>query len=47
MTTTNTPKPKATQFRRPGRLKGRIQMAATFDAPLPSALLKAFSGTGR
>lgn len=46
MTKTNTPKPKATLLRRPGRLKGRIKMAATFDAPLPAALLKAFSGTG-
>ena len=32
--------------RRPGRLKGRIRMAADFDAPLPSAVLKAFRGGG-
>ncbi len=30
--------------RRPGRLKGRIRMAADFDAPLPPGLLKAFRG---
>lgn len=47
MTKTSTPKPKATLLRRPGRLKGRIEMATTFDAPLPPALLKAFSGAGR
>jgi len=30
--------------RRPGRAKGRIWMAADFDAPLPADLLAAFSG---
>ena len=30
--------------RRPGRLKGRIRMAADFDAPLPAAVLEAFRG---
>ena len=33
--------------RRPGRLKGRIRMAADFDAPLPAAVLKAFRGGSR
>jgi prevent-host-death family protein len=33
--------------RRPGRLKGRIRMAAAFDAPLPAGLLKAFRGEAR
>jgi len=33
--------------RRPGRLKGRIRMAAAFDAPLPASLLKAFRGKAR
>jgi prevent-host-death family protein len=28
--------------RKPGRLKGRIRMAADFDAPLPAAVLRAF-----
>jgi len=30
--------------RRPGRAKGRIWMAADFDAPLPDTLLDAFEG---
>jgi prevent-host-death family protein len=34
-------------LRRPGRLKGRIRMAADFDAPLPPGLLKAFRGESR
>lgn len=33
--------------RRPGRLKGRVQMAKDFDAPLPPELLKAFRGRAR
>jgi prevent-host-death family protein len=33
--------------RGPGRLKGRIQMSADFDAPLPAGLLKAFRGKAR
>jgi prevent-host-death family protein len=33
--------------RRPGRLKGRIRIAADFDAPLPPALLRAFGGRSR
>ena len=32
--------------RRPGRLKGKIHMAADFDAPLPEALASAFRGEG-
>lgn len=35
-------RPVKPHARRPGRLKGRIRMAADFDAPLPAALLKAF-----
>jgi prevent-host-death family protein len=31
--------------RRPGRAKGKVWMSASFDAPLPDALLDAFSGT--
>jgi prevent-host-death family protein len=30
--------------RRPGLLKGRIRIAASFDAPLPEDLLRAFEG---
>ncbi|MGH9386666.1 MAG: type II toxin-antitoxin system Phd/YefM family antitoxin [Vicinamibacterales bacterium] len=30
--------------RRPGRAKGKIKMAANFDAPLPKALIEAFLG---
>jgi prevent-host-death family protein len=33
--------------RRPGRLKGRVHMAADFDAPLPAAVLKAFGAPRR
>lgn len=29
--------------RRPGRAKGRIWMSADFDAPLPAAVLQAFT----
>lgn len=32
--------------RRPGRGKGKIRIAADFDAPLPDDLLRAFSGSG-
>lgn len=32
--------------RRPGRLKGRIQMGDDFDDPLPDEILKAFHGEG-
>jgi len=32
--------------RRPGRGKGKIRMAANFDAPLPDDLLRAFGGSG-
>ena len=39
--------PVKPQARRPGRLKGRIRIAADFDAPLPAALLKAFRGEAR
>ena len=30
--------------RRPGRLKGKIKIAADFDAPLPKDITKAFGG---
>jgi prevent-host-death family protein len=36
--------PIASEPRRPGQLKGRIRIAADFDAPLPEELLAAFSG---
>lgn len=32
--------------RRPGRLKGKIEIADDFDAPLPEALAAAFRGEG-
>ena len=32
--------------RKSGRAKGKIWMAADFDAPLPQALLDAFEGKG-
>jgi prevent-host-death family protein len=34
----------ARRTRKPGFLKGRIRIAADFDAPLPDALLDAFEG---
>jgi prevent-host-death family protein len=33
--------------RRPGRLKGKIQIGPDFDDPLPAKLLRAFQGKGR
>ena len=38
---------KASARRRPGGSKGRIRVAADFDAPLPADLLDALSGTKR
>jgi prevent-host-death family protein len=38
---------KAPARRRPGGSKGRIRVAADFDAPLPAALLAAFTGKER
>ena len=38
---------KATARRRPGGSKGRIRIAANFDAPLPADLLVGFTGTKR
>lgn len=32
--------------RQPGRLKGRVRIAADFDAPLPADLAAAFAGEG-
>lgn len=34
----------ATRARKPGFLKGRIRIAADFDAPLPADVLDAFEG---
>jgi prevent-host-death family protein len=34
----------AKQPRRPGFLKGKVRIAADFDAPLPDELLDAFEG---
>jgi prevent-host-death family protein len=36
---------KAAARRRPGGSKGRIRIAADFDAPLPADMLAAFTGT--
>ncbi len=33
-------------LRRPGRLKGKLHLAADFDAPLPAEILAAFEGSG-
>jgi prevent-host-death family protein len=35
---------RQTVRRRPGRAKGKIWMAAEFDAPLPASVLRAFAG---
>ena len=35
------------RLRRPGGSKGRIRVAASFDAPLPPEILAAFTGTKR
>jgi prevent-host-death family protein len=35
---------KSAAQRRPGRGKGKIWMAADFDAPLPAGMLEAFRG---
>jgi prevent-host-death family protein len=34
------------RVRKPGFLKGKIKIAADFDAPLPAELLDAFEGRG-
>jgi prevent-host-death family protein len=36
--------PLAAEPRRPGRLRGRIEIAADFDAPLPAEVAAAFRG---
>ncbi len=36
--------PIPSEPRRPGRLKGRIRIAADFDAPLPEEVAAAFRG---
>ena len=36
--------PLPAEPRRPGRLKGKIQIHEDFDAPLPQAMAKAFRG---
>ena len=33
--------------RKPGAWKGRVRIAADFDAPLPESVLAAFRGAGR
>jgi len=38
------PLESAPKARKPGYLKGRIRIAADFDAPLPPELLDAFEG---
>jgi prevent-host-death family protein len=38
---------KAATRRRPGGSKGRIRVAADFDAPLPPEILSAFTGSKR
>lgn len=38
---------KTTTRRRPGGSKGRIRIAADFDAPLPPEILSAFTGSKR
>ncbi len=38
---------KAAARRRPGGSKGRIRIAADFDAPLPADVLAGFTGTKR
>lgn len=36
--------PLRSSIRRPGRAKGKVWMAADFDAPLPDAMIRAFAG---
>jgi len=36
--------PLAAEKRRPGRLEGKIRMAADFEDPLPESIMKAFRG---
>lgn len=36
--------PLGSAERRPGRLKGKVRIAADFDAPLPARLRAAFAG---
>lgn len=36
--------PMRSSIRRPGRAKGKVWMAADFDAPLPEAMIRAFAG---
>lgn len=39
--------PLTAEPRRPGRLKGRIEIAPDFDAPLPEVIAAAFRGEGK
>ena len=39
--------PVKSKARRPGGSKGRIRVAADFDAPLPADVLAGFTGTKR
>ncbi len=36
--------PVRPSLRRPGRAKGKVWIAADFDAPLPDELIRAFAG---
>ena len=38
---------RQTAPRRPGRAKGRVWIAADFDAPLPDVVLEAFGGKAK
>ena len=38
--------PDVRALRKPGKGKGRVWMAADFDAPLPADVLRAFTGEG-
>ena len=41
------PLPRSAKPRKPGAWKGRVVIAADFDAPLPKELLSAFRGVDR
>jgi prevent-host-death family protein len=38
---------RQTARRKPGRAKGKVWVSADFDAPLPDAVLRAFTGRTR
>jgi prevent-host-death family protein len=39
--------PVVNRPRKPGRLKGRIRLAASFENPLPESIARAFRGESR